>query len=521
MTEKGSEFRKELGLWSLVFLAIGAILGPAIAYIPVDVLADSGPSGILSWVVAFVLLFIMALVFVELGAMWPRAGGAAYYPYKSNGALAGVLNGWPAFVGYSLIMPASLTATVEYLSFYFPQLFANGVLTYSGIVVAIVLGLIVFLIHLRHVGFLGNINNALTLFKALVFLIPLIALLVYFHPINFNNPKLGGFSPFGISGFFAAITATVFAYLGFRQPINYAEEVKNPGRDIPMAILLALVITMIYYIIESLAFLGVVDRVISSTSGWSSLIQLPYPYVTAIQNTNIPASSILFIPITIIAAIVAAYTDALIYYGSAARIGVALAKYDRMLPGFFSRLNKEGMPIYSNILVFIIGLIYIALFPSFASVFLLFTDAVLLSYAPAAVSLLVFRKVFPNETRPYKMPAAQVLAPIAFIVSSLLIYWSGWQAIEVTMIMGIVGLALLYFYHKYERITKADAYGGLWLLLFYIVLLVISYFGSTNLNMIPAPWDTLVVIIVSLVFFYIGYISGVKYHEAIVKAQKA
>ncbi|MFP3218987.1 MAG: amino acid permease, partial [Acidianus sp.] len=91
MTEKGSEFRKELGLWSLVFLAIGAILGPAIAYIPVDVLADSGPSGILSWVVAFVLLFTTALVFVELGTMWPRAGGAAYYPYKSNGALAGVL----------------------------------------------------------------------------------------------------------------------------------------------------------------------------------------------------------------------------------------------------------------------------------------------------------------------------------------------------------------------------------------------------------------------------------------------
>ena len=517
-----TQFRKELGIWSLTFLAIGAILGPAIAYIPVTVLADSGPSGLISWIPALVMLFITALVFVELGTTWPRAGAVAYFPYESNGALMGVLNGWPAFIGYSLIMPASLTATVEYLSFYFPSLYANGVLTYLGIAVAIVLGVIVFIIHMYHVGLLGNINNALTLFKALAFLIPVLALLAYFHPANFNNPGLGGFTPYGATGFFAAITATVFAYLGFRQPVDYAEEAKNPGRDIPLAIMLALLITMIYYLIESLSFLGVVDRgIVTNAQSWSSLVNLPYPYVTALQAVKIPAMNA-FIAITIVAAVVAAYTDALIYFGGAARVGYALAKYDKMLPPIFTKLNRQSMPFYSNILVFVIGLIYLALFPSFASVFLLFTDAVLLSYAPSAVSLMVFRKVYPDIHRPFKMPAAQVLAPIAFIVSSLLIYWSGWSAVEMSVISTFVGLFLLYFYNKYAgRITKEDIYGGLWWLIFLLVLMAVSYFGSTNLNVIPSPWDTVLVTALSLVFFYWGYYSGVRYKKAVIMTKEA
>ncbi|MGC8607468.1 MAG: APC family permease [Vulcanisaeta sp.] len=520
-TGRESNLRKELGVWSLTFLAIGAILGPAVAYVPAYVLAYSGPSGLLSWLSAFIMLFITALVFVELGTMWPKAGAVAYYPYRSNGALAGVLNGWPAFIGYSLIMPASLTAVVEYLSFYFPSLYANGVLTYLGVIVAIILGVIVFIIHMYHIGILGNINNALTLFKALSFLIPLIALLAYFNPINLNNPKIGGFAPFGAPGFFAATTATVFAYLGFRQPVNYAEEVKNPSKDIPLAIMLALIITMIYYMIESLAFLGVVDRgIVTSASSWSSITNLAYPYVTAIQVTKMPAANA-FIAIIIIAALVAAYTDALIYYGSAARIGYALAKYDRMLPQLFTKLNRQGMPFYSNILVFIVGLIYLALFPSFASVFLLFTDAVLISYAPAAVSLLVFRKVYPNEHRPFRMPMASILAPIAFIVSTLLIYWSGWQAVEISVISALVGLFLLYFYNKYVGgIKKEEIYGGLWLLIYLLALMAVAYFGSTNLNVIPSPWDTVVVVVLSIIFFYWGYYSGVRYNMALLKTTK-
>jgi Amino acid transporters len=87
-------FRKEIGFWSVVFLAVGAILGPAVAFTPVSVLADGGPAGILSWLIAFFLILPVAFVYVELGSTWPKAGGVGYYAYKGNGPLVGVLNGW-------------------------------------------------------------------------------------------------------------------------------------------------------------------------------------------------------------------------------------------------------------------------------------------------------------------------------------------------------------------------------------------------------------------------------------------
>ncbi|MGC9072375.1 MAG: amino acid permease, partial [Acidilobus sp.] len=113
-------YRRELGLWHLVWLTVGAILGPAVAYIPVTVLGEGGPAGVLAWPVAFLMLLPPAMVFVELGTMWPRAGSVAYYPARSNGSLAGLINGWGAFLGYTLIVPASTAAIAETLSIYYP-----------------------------------------------------------------------------------------------------------------------------------------------------------------------------------------------------------------------------------------------------------------------------------------------------------------------------------------------------------------------------------------------------------------
>ncbi|MFP3242718.1 amino acid permease, partial [Caldisphaera sp.] len=86
-------FRKELGFWHVLFLTLGAIVGDAVAFIPVYVLGYDGPAGILSWIVALLLILPVALVVIELGTMWPRAGGVAYYPAKSNGPVAGSING--------------------------------------------------------------------------------------------------------------------------------------------------------------------------------------------------------------------------------------------------------------------------------------------------------------------------------------------------------------------------------------------------------------------------------------------
>ena len=508
-------FRKELTFSHVLFLTLGAIIGDAVAFIPVYVLGYDGPAGILAWIITFLLIIPVALVIIELGTMWPRAGGVAYYPAKSNGPVAGVVNGWSAFLGYALVTPSSIIAFVEYLAYYYPQLYKSGVLTLLGIAVSAAITIVTYLINNKHVGLLGDINNYLTVIKIVMVMIPVLALFAFFNPANFNSPKLGGFMPanLGVAGLLTASMSTILAYAGFKQPVNYSEEVKDPGRFIPKAVLAALSITFAIYFVESLAFLGVANHVISSPSQWGSLIQLPYPYITALTSVSVPSGLLgALILLMILGTVIASYTDALIYFGGASRVGYALASYDRYFPKVFSRLNREGVPHISNLLILAISIVYLLLFPSFASIFSVLVDAFVFSYAPLAVSVAVFRHRYPGEARPFRVPAYQVLSPLAFVIGGLLIYWSGWSAVEPAGISVLVGLLfLLYYHYRAQRLTRRDFVAGGWLPLYLVATMVISYLGSTGIDAIPFPYDNLLFIAVSLAFYYWGYEAGKRY----------
>ena len=252
-------YRKDIGLWGVIMLALGGILGPAIAYAPVYTLAYAGPSGILAWPIAMVMIIPIGLVFAELGTTYPKAGGVAYYPTKTNGPVVGALNGWASMVGYLFVGPIIVFAVVEYLSFYYPPLYSNGTLTYLGIAVAEIVLVLVFAINVMRIKHMGQINLILTIITLLLIGIVIITLAFYFKPSNLVSSAVGGFTPYGFTGLFGAITLTVFGYGGFRQPIDYSEEVKDPGKSIPIAIIAALMISGLVFTLESLVFAGAVN----------------------------------------------------------------------------------------------------------------------------------------------------------------------------------------------------------------------------------------------------------------------
>jgi amino acid transporter len=504
-----SGYRRELGLWHLVWLAVGAILGPAVAFVPVAVLASGGPLGLVAWLIGFAALIPTALVFAELGTMWPRAGGVAYYPAKSHGSVVGLLNGWGAFLGYTLIVPASTAAVVETLAYYYPSLYNGVTLTWVGIALAIVIAVAAFAVDALRVIVLGNLNTALTIFKIAAVVAASAALLLFFRPSNFTS--YGGVAPMGAKGLFAATTATIFAYLGFRQPVDYAEEARRPERDIPLAMTFSLVFVLVIYVLQSLSFLGVVDRWSSfniTAGNWTALANLAYPFPAAASAVGLPAMADVFV----IGAVVAAATDALIYMGGAARVGNALARLDNYFPEFFARLSRHGIPFNSLLVVLAVGLAYLLLLPSFYSVMNVFTDAVLISYAPAAASLAVFRATHPAERRPFRLPAYRALAPIAFAASSLLIYWSGLQAVEVTVLSTLASLLLLPYVARRGLLSRKDLRAGAWMIAWLLLTLLLSYLGSFGVGIIPSPYDTLLYLAVSLAVFYWAVRSGLEYN---------
>lgn len=504
------QYRKELGFWHVVFLATGAILGPAIAFTPVSVLALSGPAGLLAWPISFLFIIPIALVYVELGTMWPKAGGVAYYPSKSSGALVGALNGWGAFIGYSLAVGSIMVAFIEYLSYWIPSLFANGVLTPLGIAATAISVLLVFFINSLRIKRWGDINNWLTILTIILIMVFVAALLAYYNPGNATS--FGGFVPLGTGGIFLATAATVYGWGGFRQPIDYAEEIHDPGKSIPRAIYVTLLIVLAVYFLESLAFLGAFNwaNLGIASGNWGGLSSLPYPYISASLGVGLP----IIATVSLIAALIASFKDGMIYEGGAARVGHTLARYDKIFPNFFTRMSGKGIPIISSLVVFIIVLIYLVLLPSFSSLFPLVVDGLLISYSPGVISLAVFRSKYPDQPRPYKLPAFKILSPVTFVLATLLIFWSGWAAVSIFLSTVFIGIVFLGIYHKNRRLSRDDIVKGLWFPLYLLITMALSYESSSTfggVGVIPFPYDTTLFAIVSLVFYFIGYYSGLSY----------
>ncbi len=448
--------------------------------------------------------------YAELGTMWPRAGGIAYYPARSSGAVVGVLNGWGSFIGYALTVPSVVVAFTQYLDYWVPGLYTGSKLTWRGIGVTLGVLVIIAIINTLRIKYVGQINNVLTIVTIIGILIMVIALLTQFHSDNFSH--FGGFTPFGSSGLFVAVSATIFGFAGFRQPIDYAEEVRNPGKTIPLAIGLTLVIVMIVFFLESLAFNGAINwRAIGIKQGdWSSLGGLAYPAVDISNGVGLAVIGI----ISVITILIATFKDGYIYYGGGSRVGHTLARYDRYLPTVFSKMGTQGHPIWANLLILIVAAIYIVLLPAFSSLFPLVASALLLSYAPGPLAMAIFRHKNPNEPRPFRLPAAKLLTPWAFVVSSVLIFWSGWESVRILIPSVIVGLLLLFIYQRHRKITVEDVKYGIWLPIFLGFIVLISYLGSKKfggIGIIPFPWDTVAFAIMALIFYYIGYNCGIRY----------
>ena len=124
-----------------------------------------------------------------------------------------------------------------------------------------------------------------------------------------------------------------------------------------------------------------------------------------------------------------------------------LARDDRFLPKLFDRMSIRGVPIYSILLVLVVTIVLVAPGRSLATIIGIMVDGFLLSYAPGAISLMVFRKTDPDTRTPFKLPFAHIFAPIPFIIANILVYWSVFAAVEIIIPLDLGRLFLLIIYN--------------------------------------------------------------------------
>lgn len=501
------QLRRDVGFWGLTFVSLGSIIGSGWLLGALTAAKLAGPASLLSWILAAVMLALLALVHAELGAAYPIAGGTARFPAFAFGPLAGFAAGWMAWLQAVSIAPIEVEATLSYSDHIgwvhdnITILNKDGTLTGTGIIVASVFMLLFVLINIFGVKLLSESNSITVLWKTAIPLLTVVVLLLLtFHSGNFSAG--GGFMPYGAHGVFAALPAgVVFALQGFEQAIQMAGEARNPQRDLSRAVITATAIGTVVYILLEIAFIGSLDPG-KLVHGWANPIGKGDfgPYATL--ATAAGAGWLAWLLYT--DAVVSPAGTGLVYTATSSRLSYALGR-EKGLPKPVAHVSKKGVPLVSILIAFVVGEIAFLPFPSWQSFVGLVTSATAIMYAFAPVSLRALRLRDPGRDRPYLLPAHGVLAPIAFIAANLIIYWSSFQAEWKLGLASIVGLIIFAFNRlalpAAER-SPLNLMASAWVWPWFIGLVVIGALGRYGgNNTIPDWWDILLVTVYSLIVY--------------------
>ncbi len=518
MSAHASGLKRELSFLDLLMASMGGIIGSGWLFGSMYGANIAGPAAIVSWIIGGIAVLVIGLVFAELGGALPQAGGIVRYPQYSHGPFVSVIMGMAAIVAYASVPPIEALAAIQYGAYYFPGLFVNGSATTLGLFVAALLMVLFFFLNYYGVKAFARINTPWTLLKVAIPSLAIIVILITtVHGGNFSAQ--GGFMPYGASSVLSAVPlgGIVFSYLGFRQALDLAGEAKNPQRDVPRAVITAILIGIVIYVLLQVVFIGALPAS-DIAGGWAKL-SLSSPFADLALALGLGWLSVIL------------FADAVwsptgtgnVYFASTSRIAYALSQ-NRYTPKGLGRINLAGVPWVALIVTFILGLLFLLPFPAWSKLVGIVSSATVFTYMIGPVAAATLRRTMPELHRPFTLQGLGFWSPVAFVIGSLIIYWTGWALDSVILLVVLILVLAVAVYTAAsadadKAILSAKNLGaGTWLIVYMLVMLAMTRFGSSNFGapnpVIAFPLDLVVVIIVSLAFYYWGVASGYRTVDA-------
>ncbi len=506
--------QRSVGFYGLMFVSLGSIIGSGWLLGALNAAETAGPASIISWVIAAAMLSVLALVYAELGAAYPVAGGSGRFPYYSHGPLAGFTAGWASWLQAVAIAPIEILAAITYVNSIhkvnqnFAMLHATGskagLLNARGLVVAVIMMVLFTGVNLVGAKFMSESNAIVVLWKTAV---PLLAIIVVaslsFHGSNFTAG--GGFAPYGMHGVFAALPAgVVFALQGFEQAVQLAGEARNPKKDLSRAILVAMTIGALLYILLQVVFIGGVDPQ-HVLKGWGSPLGTDPSDYGAWYTLALAVGATWLAVVLIIDAVISPSGTGVVYVGTSARISYALGE-ESELPGALASTNARGVPVVSILVTAVVGVLCFGPFPSWNRLVGVVTGATALMYAFAPVSLAALHLRDRDRARSYRMPMPKVLLPVAFVSANLILYWGGYEFTWKIALALVVGLVIFGIGTQVARtdvmpMLRPAAWIGPWIV-GQVIIGALGRYGTGSHSWLPEWIDLLVVIVFSLAIFY-------------------
>ena len=517
----GKELKRDVGLVGLAWASMGSIIGSGWLLASQNALLVAGPSAIYAWIIGAVAITILALLHAELGAMYPVSGGTARFPHFVFGGTAGASYGWFSWLQAVTVAPVEVIATISYMthfSFAKGYLNPNGTLSASGFAVGVGLMVVFTVVNLLSVRWLARTNSALTWWKIAIPVLTIIVLIATsWHSGNFSAAN--GFAPAGTKGVFSALATggVIFALLGFEQADQLAGESRRPKRDIPIGIIGTIILGSIIYLLLQIAFIGSLPHSLIPTdwtSTHSKLAGLTGPFATVATLASLGwLASLLYAD-----AVISPGGTGLIYTTATSRVSYGLSR-NGYFPTMFQAVTPNRVPWVGVVSSSIVGVILFLPFPSWQKLVELIVSVSVLMYGGAPLAVGALRKQMPDAPRPYRVPAAAVLAPLGFIVANLLVMWSTWDTVwklGVAIVIGYVLLGATIVFGWNDVKPRWHVRSSPWIPVYLVgmgVITLLSSFGPYSKPPLPFGWDALVSAAFSLVIYYWAIASALPREE--------
>ena len=404
MNEKGRhvKLKRQLGLFDSSMMVIGIVIGSGI-FMTTGLMANALPSAsliLIVWVLGGIQMIAGALTFAELGAAMPRAGGQYVYLREAFGHLPAFLFGWVAFSAYVTGTNAAIAVAIaEHLGSFYPILSTHSNLVNIGnfglsVGQLVAVSLLVVLSVVNYLGvILGKwVQNIFTVLK--IGSILLFALAGIFistgNQINFSlNPTGMGFGSI-ITGIGIALVAVNWTVGGWEYVTFTAGEIKNPKRNLPLALFIGTLVILVLYLLINITYLKALPM-----NALAGEIKVGEATAKALYGQDIAG---LFIIVVIISMFGALNGNILV----GARVTYAMAK-DNLFFHSAAKVHPKNHTPGNAIIIQGVWSSILALSGTFEELITLGVFVNFMMWITAASTVFVLRKKQPDLDRPYKV----------------------------------------------------------------------------------------------------------------------
>ena len=444
MAENKNQLKKSLGMFTMISIAAGAVIGGWLAEAPYWFELTGAGSAFIFLVLA-VLMVPVGLAFAEMCAMLPFSGSVAVWTANAtNHSFAWVVQ-WLMFLIQIVEPPICAFILTTALSFFI------DFTTAQTMIVAIVLCVVWWCISNFNISISGRLS---TIFFVAMLVISGCIIILFLTSGHWSVDNLlghGGWFPSGGKGIFLASGVLTIKYIGFEMTPTMVEETTFPARNMWKVIMAALFIPAILYAIVCITLGGMAP--------WQELAGMSMPEPELIRALGLP---MFFAFAALLAGSLHGFTTFMGFWTASARVLYGSAEMN-MLPPIFKKVNKYGQPYIANIFV----LIFTVFFCIFSAsnwvqyIYAVSCIAAGLVYFMVCLDTYLLRKKQPAWERPYRAPGGDIFLFIGMaasiwvvIASSLSLDFSGWMSLVVYM---LIGVALLFIMKAYRKSHPGEA----------------------------------------------------------------